>query len=637
MLNMSEDFQEKIRAQSRNLSGRITIAYDHPFLSLSSVNSTAENADSDRVKAFDGIGLSDYYNDGVFRGFQSANESDVNGNMLETLEFGFAPKNIQRMVVTGAQDEYPIDFSIKAERRLEFNEDNLSLSGTAGALTSLIPVRQGQRLFYPNAAFSTYQFNTTINLYNTSQQLIGAVVVAQVTGTYIVPQDGFVDILWEESNNVPSPFWLPDFETEVDLFVIENVTGNELIKYTYEFPSAQYQEIRLEIEKWSAPNSTAKISAFSFRETETFCGNDIITMDITEEIEPQGGTVFGTAIAKQAEIKLSNFRNEFKNDAFFANRVFYPEVGVNTGVFEYAPMGIYYTTEWELSDDRYFLKIKGLDAIGYILNQEYEMSFPTNIRRYYESWVENLLTQTLPTYNMVIDDSDDTTHDIKYRIDPLYTSELKTRFDGLNVREILNQFCFLTAMALAEINIVPIIYTGALYYMTTSKYKNEIILLLKKTTEKPIESYTRIISNDLYFNAKNYRNENNLVNSFKLVALNNEFAIKNVDARISEEGLVQKTFTDIKFVATGSDAIYIEGLTALYKNQQSEVETRWRGNPSFELGDDVSVQIARRGFPIKTIESEAHRGYLVANHYKFTGGLQCTSRVKVLKTEEVLG
>jgi hypothetical protein len=128
MLNVSNDFKTAISAPYRVIRGRCTLAYDYPFIT-GTVTSSTQNANSDRAKVVDGIGLSDYYNDGKFRGFQSSatcNASNV-FTTAQTLTVSFAETNISQAQVVGDNKtgQYPVDFSIKATRQVTLNSSKL--------------------------------------------------------------------------------------------------------------------------------------------------------------------------------------------------------------------------------------------------------------------------------------------------------------------------------------------------------------------------------------------------------------------------------------------------------------------------------------------------------------------------------
>jgi hypothetical protein len=608
MLNVSSDFKTAISAPYRVIRGRCTLAYDYPFIesTITSYNASNENANSSRAKLADGIALSDYYNNGVFRGYQSSTSGNGSG-VFSGMDIPFvrinfnAPRTVNYLQVVGdnVTGQYPVDF--------------------------------------------------TIRYYNNTLGTISDTVV----------------------------------------------TNNALMKYETTTSVASVLYVGLFVTKWSAPSTTAKITSFTIRKTETFTGDDIIKMDITEEIEPEGGTIFGTAIAKKAEVTLSNFADKFTNVQFLANRTFYPEYGVdltlvglddtfgiNTAVdleveqdftvatnttweleadkdltvedvsegdyelidnqmfadfdalpqrMEWCPMGIYYTNDWKLSDDRYSLSIQGLDAIGYLTTQTYTNAMTTNSSFDLQAYLDALLASVLSTYTTETVYESDIDTEVNFKL----ISALKTKINTFNLREYLNNLS-LTGIVAKSAAFPVLTEKVGLSYMQSSRWENKILLIGKFSTPKAIDQYTNFIADYNSFKLKNYRNDKNMINTFRVETLEGVVQNISVAERVAIEGIYAETVPDTNFITSDSYAtVSTYYLPKLNSVQQSECNAEWQGNPAWELGDDVSVQIPRRG--TQSAQAELNQGYIVANHFKYSGGLRCTTRTKILRTDEVAG
>jgi hypothetical protein len=631
MLNVSNDFKTAISAPYRVIRGRCTLAYDYPFIT-GTVTSSTQNANSDRAKVVDGIGLSDYYNNNVFRGFQSSatcNASNV-FTTAQTLTVDFAETNISQAQVVGDNKtgQYPVDFSIKATRQVTLNSSKLvggeglgnsgenASSSRSVRTNDYYPVKAGDVITITCTNFSTYVFTVRAWTYNTSYVALSKVYEGTTGGTYTITQDGFIRFGWFENNLSAYTNWIGAFSQVYTNTITNTVTNNTSMKHVYTFSNRPITSLLLTIGKWSAPSTTAKITAFTYRNTETFTGDDIIKMDITEEIEPEGGTVFGTAIAKKAEVTLSNFADKFTNVQFLANRAFYPEYGATLAdaTVEWCAMGIYYTDDWKLSDDRYSLTIQGLDAIGYSTTQ----SFIDNITlfEYHDERLKEYFLQTVPSY----------TFEKFTGVTPFISHDgagsnaaIRLKMTNLPTREALSMMHTLSICVFK--NALEVGFSYGLDYTTTSKYTNKIILKPKANIiYDDTGNSDYVINSDSYFKAKNYRNDANLYNTFIGVYIDGLTTGKGeVGARVSQEGTVLYKF-DVYY------SLGVERLEGLCAKQQSESSAEWQGNPALELGDNIDLQITTKSTTV------SHKGYLVSNHYKFSGGLRCTSRMKVLET-----
>ena len=710
MLDVSSDFKSAIASDSRVIKSRVSIAFTEPFISATAITSSTEDTDSDKDKVFDGIGLSDYFNDGVFRGFQSSATCDASNDFAsaQELDVSFADKSVNHIEVKGdnVTGEYPVDFTVTRNRLITLSASNTVVgravlttgvfdSTTTYGRSDYIAVNDGDVITW---SYVVGTFTARVTLYDSSNAWLqdltstlsntGNITINNASAAYIVITLyylGFVYSLW--------PSFAANFNINI---TTESVTGNDALKWTDDFTADTFNVISLSITKWSAPSTTAKITSFTTRTVQNFDDDDIITMDIDEEIEPDGGTVFGTAIAKQAELKLSNFEDIYSNDIFYANRTFYPEIGVDVTIqkladaftvdtdydlnvddvfttatdttwdldanqelnvedvssgdyviaenniyaneatleriIEYAPMGIYYVTDWKLSDDRYYLLIKGLDAIGYIATQKYTNDMTTSAFYTLEDYLSDIVTDVLPTYSVVTDFDTGTDTELNVRL----TTDLRTALNKLSLRDYLSKLVYSGVIGISAA--IPVIISkSGLVYIQSSRWESKLILIGKFAQVGSTSDYDETVTINNYFKANNYRNDYNATNTFKLVTFEGVVSSYAVSERVAVEGAVTETFDNTYFITNESVSSLGYYLQKLYQNQQSEVMIDWRGNPAYELGDNLDIQIARRGFPVKTLESQYNFGYIVSNHYKYDGGLRCTTRLKALETGTVSG
>jgi hypothetical protein len=76
----------------------------------------------------------------------------------------------------------------------------------------------------------------------------------------------------------------------------------------------------------------------------------------------------------------------------------------------------------------------------------------------------------------------------------------------------------------------------------------------------------------------------------------------------------------------GEMAVSVIFVTAgLFQAKQTETRIEWQGDPSIELGDDMSIT--------DITATKKYKGYCIGNQYKFDGGLRVITRMKTLETE----
>jgi hypothetical protein len=449
--------------------------------------------------------------------------------------------------------------------------------------------------------------------------------------------DYFLNLKYKAMDYFSVPQTVQIYETPVDYTIkylnsADGVIATTTVTDNYELKKINavstalttIRKVRLDVTKWSRASVSAKISGFSPRTVVNYDGNQIMTIEVNEEIETEQGTVFGTAIAKQCSIVFNNIEGDFDSIDKLAQRAFYPEIGsvLADGTIEYEPMGTYYTDEWRFDDDRLTLNVSGLDIIGVLANREYTSTLTDATVYTATQAFQNVLTVTNVghTVSAELEDVIVTEYSLIY----YYTDAFK----GLTLRDVLTQIMVLSG---SQWEHSESINGGGIGYAVSSKYNNSIAIKYKMSeilSSEYVGDFTPVteITADNYFKIKNNRNDLMMVNTIKIVAKDNTEYTTNVSARVATEGEVSYTIGNLSLIVDYIKAVLL-GLhfLFLYQAQQTETRIEWQGDPSIELGDDMSIT--------DITATKKYKGYCIGNQYKFDGGLRVITRMKTLETE----
>lgn len=194
---------------------------------------------------------------------------------------------------------------------------------------------------------------------------------------------------------------LEEYPTDFDVFIYDdtdtllntttNYSGTE-VETLIDFSSdniitAKY--MKLVLNSWSAINTIGKIVEFFGVLTQTFTGADIVSADILEELEADDSGPYGVMSSNELTLELQNvlltvngddienpFLPENENSPFknsiTENVRFSPEIGfkIAGGSFEYVPMGVFWSTEWDVSENKFPAQVTARDRL-YILSKNY--------------------------------------------------------------------------------------------------------------------------------------------------------------------------------------------------------------------------------------------------------------------------
>lgn len=179
-------------------------------------------------------------------------------------------------------------------------------------------------------------------------------------------------LIYDKDDNLLNPvtnFNASSVETVLD-FVEDNIL------------TAKY--MTLVLNAWSAPSTIGKIVEFFGVITDTFYSDDIVMMDVLEEMEAdEEDTPFGSmssnelimefqniSIQKDSDDILDPFLPE--NSASYLNNsitknvrltpsIGFKEVNVSDQPIEYVQMGVFWSTEWEVSENEFSARVVARD------------------------------------------------------------------------------------------------------------------------------------------------------------------------------------------------------------------------------------------------------------------------------------
>lgn len=161
-------------------------------------------------------------------------------------------------------------------------------------------------------------------------------------------------------------------------------------------------KMSLEISRWSHAGKQVKITEFYSSLKEVYEGNDIISLQITEEREISNGSLpIGNITANEIDLKLYNRNRRFDADNVLSpiygvvrpNRRIEAFLGVRLpgGGVEYAPLGTFWCGDWDAPENDIYAATTGLDKLEILRNKIYSSSYVLENANLYDLAV-NILT-----------------------------------------------------------------------------------------------------------------------------------------------------------------------------------------------------------------------------------------------------
>lgn len=207
-------------------------------------------------------------------------------------------------------------------------------------------------------------------------------------GTFSTPQVVTIDFDSDHSSigisisfDVMSDEYAEDFTIVVkdsggSTLHTETVTGNTLSKYIFEENLTNYRQVIITITKWVNGYRMARIAEIDFGIVEEYTGNELIKFNVVEELD----TISNTLTSNELTFTVDNqdLRFNILNPTGIypylqRNQKIYPYIGVlkaDTNI-EYIPMGVYYLTEWKSDEGTLTASFTARDILDLLAQDDY--------------------------------------------------------------------------------------------------------------------------------------------------------------------------------------------------------------------------------------------------------------------------
>ena len=198
-------------------------------------------------------------------------------------------------------------------------------------------------------------------------------------------------------NEYPVNFVITVYAADDELLHTETVTENTAVSWRKDISGLGINnavKIKLEISKWSAANTIAKILEFFTVETDIFAGDEIVSLGILEERSVKNGSSpVGNISCNEIDLKLQNvkitasdgvtYKDPFSygnnvNNRFYSflkpNRKIIAYLGFKAGgVSEYVRMGTYWTVgDWRCNEIDFSASVTAYDRMKFLKDTTFE-------------------------------------------------------------------------------------------------------------------------------------------------------------------------------------------------------------------------------------------------------------------------
>lgn len=370
------------------------------------------------------------------------------------------------------------------------------------------------------------------------------------------------------------------------------VTGNTNVHNVHDFTAtdAITKDITLNVSKWSVPNTTCKIASFTPRTMGYYNGDNIINMDICEQYMEENNPFIGSVISSRAEIVFSNMSDEFSNIDLLPNRAAYPEIGiVKTTGTEYKPMGVFFSDDWNFSEEGNQVTFIGLDIISKLNDMIYSD------------------TTTYPSTASAI-------------IQNIY-SKLNC---GLSYSEFapINQLNLGSKPTWGNITL----FEALLYLIQANTVDTAISFIAPKKQGGILYSYftgfngfaiCATINDDNTYKAVVKKQISTKPNTFTIITSAGSVSTDSNSSDVALNGTVNLKISNNPVISnTTISARIADGLQQFYLNYAAQlIKVTWQGNMALEMNDSIAL----------TIKGKYYNCVLVGNRYIFDGGMRCES------------
>lgn len=189
-----------------------------------------------------------------------------------------------------------------------------------------------------------------------------------------------------------------DFEIKVyngnTLLYTKTVTGNNSVNWEFDVSQMGINlatKMVLRITKWNKPNCCAKILEFFSSIKMTYDSHDIVSINIVEESETQGGLPFGSISANELSLKLNNIdsihspsnRNSPLYGLIKKNRKIKVWIGLKYETYtEWRQMGVFWSGDWKASSNSVYVETTCRDLLQLMTETDFKTEIIENTNLY---------------------------------------------------------------------------------------------------------------------------------------------------------------------------------------------------------------------------------------------------------------
>ena len=183
----------------------------------------------------------------------------------------------------------------------------------------------------------------------------------------------------------PVDFEISLYDPENNLLHLETVTGNTEADWRKSVSFENVAKMELEIHRINRPGVVVKVLECFTAVIETYEGEDIISMNLVEEREPQGATIpIGNISANELTVRLSNLDRRFDpgnpdsrlRGLLKKNRRMRAWLGaeIEPGLVEWYPLGVFWTQNWSTPENELWAETYGWDRLEFLRNTDFSTS-----------------------------------------------------------------------------------------------------------------------------------------------------------------------------------------------------------------------------------------------------------------------
>lgn len=450
----------------------------------------------------------------------------------------------------------------------------------------------------------------------------------------------------------PVDFKINLYDSNDELSYVETITNNTNIVWLGTIPSIPgIVKMTLEVTKWSHSNRQVKILEFFTSIQETYEGDDVLEIRLTEEREISSGSLpVGNISANEIFVKLNNTSRYFdagnNNSPIYqlvkANRKIRAWIGamVNDSI-EYVPLGEFWSGDWDVPENHVYATTRGLDKLELLRQTDYKTSqVKFNISLYQlaidvlndagvpitEYWVDTALQSFVVPYGYfeIVSHREALRRIAEAALGQVYVSregilrvegplflESKTTADAYIDRNLY----FAKNSPSSEIANYIEVEAQTLRTTSTQQLYEEQIAVPSGTHQytvnfnkfpcvnasgtltggtnislSSITSYSWGAKVTINNNTPSTQTVTLTLNGIPLEIARQKITVQN-DNSIMEYGKIRYTFPNNPLIQTVSLAETIANtLLSRYKDSRRDTELQWRGNPALLLGDRVSIE-----------------------------------------------